>query len=69
MIFSRAGHDGMAIAGIAGVGMVFLRNPDGVSHHPHESVSAGDVAHGIRALSEAVLQLGAESRTTIERIR
>lgn len=61
-IFSRAGHDGMAIGAIADVGMLFLRNPDGISHHPDEAVSAADVAAGIRALSEAVLHLAAEPR-------
>ncbi|GAA3036674.1 allantoate amidohydrolase [Microbacterium dextranolyticum] len=60
VIFSRAGHDGMALGAIAEVGMLFLRNPDGISHHPDEAVSAGDVAHGIRALAEAVLLRGAE---------
>lgn len=60
VIFSRAGHDGMAIGAITDVGMLFLRNPDGISHHPDESVSAGDVALGIRALAESVLQLAAE---------
>ncbi|WP_415077963.1 Zn-dependent hydrolase [Microbacterium sp.] len=59
-IFSRAGHDGMAIGAIADVGMLFLRNPDGISHHPDEAVSAADVALGIRALAEAVLQLAAD---------
>ncbi|WP_375386656.1 allantoate amidohydrolase [uncultured Microbacterium sp.] len=59
-IFSRAGHDGMAIGAITDVGMLFLRNPDGISHHPDESVSAGDVAVGIRALAESVLHLAAE---------
>ena len=39
-IFSRAGHDAMAIGAITDVGMLFLRNPDGISHHPDESVSA-----------------------------
>lgn len=62
VIFSRAGHDGMALGAIAEVGMLFLRNPDGISHHPDEAVSAGDVAHGIRALAEAVLLRGAEPR-------
>ncbi|MDJ1113968.1 allantoate amidohydrolase [Microbacterium dauci] len=62
VIFSRAGHDGMALGAITGVGMLFLRNPDGVSHHPDEAVSAGDVAHGIRALTSAVLHLAAEHR-------
>ena len=61
-IFSRAGHDGMALGAIADVGMLFLRNTDGISHHPDEAVSAGDVAHGIRALAESVLHLAAEPR-------
>lgn len=58
VIFSRAGHDGMALGAVTDVGMLFLRNPEGISHHPNESVSAGDVAHGIRALAEAVLLRG-----------
>ncbi|MET0673526.1 MAG: allantoate amidohydrolase [Microbacterium pygmaeum] len=61
-IFSRAGHDAMAIGSITDVGMLFLRNPDGISHHPDELVSAGDVALGIRALAESVLHLAAEPR-------
>ena len=59
-LFSRAGHDAMAIGAITGVGMLFLRNPEGISHHPDEAVAAADVAAGIRALAEAVLALGAE---------
>ena len=59
-LFSPAGHDGMAIGAITDVGMLFLRNPDGISHHPDEAVSEGDVALGIRALAEAVLHLAAE---------
>lgn len=60
VIFSRAGHDGMSIGAITDVGMLFLRNPDGISHHPDEAVSASDVALGIRALGESVLQLAAD---------
>jgi len=60
VIFSRAGHDGMSLGAVTDVGMLFLRNPDGISHHPDESVSAGDVAHGIRALAEAVLLRGTQ---------
>ena len=60
VLFSPAGHDGMAIGAIADVGMLFLRNPDGISHHPDEAVSAGDVSRGIQALAEAVLQLAAD---------
>lgn len=61
-LFSRAGHDAMAIGAITGVGMLFLRNPDGISHHPDEAVSGADVAAGIRALAEAVLHVGSERR-------
>ncbi|MDQ1074729.1 MULTISPECIES: allantoate amidohydrolase [Microbacterium] len=60
-LFSRAGHDAMSIGAITGVGMLFLRNPEGISHHPDEAVSGADVAAGIRALAEAVLHLGADS--------
>ncbi|MGI6878579.1 allantoate amidohydrolase [Microbacterium sp. gxy059] len=61
-IFSRAGHDGMALAGITDVGMLFMRNPGGISHHPDEFVSAQDVRAGLQALAEAVLHLAAERR-------
>ena len=44
VIFSRAGHDGMALGGLTDIGMLFLRNPDGISHHPAELVTAADVA-------------------------
>ena len=61
-LFSRAGHDAMSIGAITGVGMLFLRNPDGISHHPDEAVTAADVAAGLRAFAEAVLHLGSEPR-------
>ncbi|WP_418277466.1 allantoate amidohydrolase [Isoptericola jiangsuensis] len=59
-LFSPAGHDGMSIGAVTGVGMLFLRNPDGISHHPGESVSTADVALGVRALAESVLQLASD---------
>ncbi|MGK9220497.1 MULTISPECIES: allantoate amidohydrolase [unclassified Microbacterium] len=59
-LFSPAGHDGMTLGALTDVGMLFLRNADGISHHPAESVLGGDVALGIRALAEAVAHRGAE---------
>ncbi len=59
-LFSPAGHDAMSIGAITDVGMLFLRNPDGISHHPDEDVSLEDVERGIRALTESVLHLAAE---------
>lgn len=62
-LFSPAGHDGMTIGALTDVAMLFLRNPDGISHAPAEDVSAPDVALGLRAFAEAVAHLGAESTT------
>ncbi|MGY4642372.1 allantoate amidohydrolase [Cellulomonas sp. URHB0016] len=59
-LFSPAGHDGMALGAVTEIGMLFLRNPDGISHHPDESVSTADVEAGLRALASAVLHLAHE---------
>jgi allantoate deiminase len=59
-LFSVAGHDAMAVAAVAPVGMLFVRCRGGVSHHADESVREADVALAIDALEAAVLQLAAE---------
>jgi allantoate deiminase len=58
-LWSRAGHDAMAIALTADVGMLFVRCFDGISHHPAEDVREVDVAAGIDALEAAVLAVAA----------
>jgi len=40
---SGAGHDAAIMAGITPVAMLFIRCAGGISHHPDESVRAGDV--------------------------
>jgi allantoate deiminase len=45
---SGAGHDGMAMQAIAGIGMLFVRCTQGISHNPAEAVSEGDVAIALR---------------------
>jgi allantoate deiminase len=57
---STAGHDAMAVAAVADVGMLFIRCAGGVSHHPAESVREDDVALAIDAMHAAVLDLAAE---------
>jgi allantoate deiminase len=57
-LWSRAGHDAMAIASIADIGMLFVRCHDGISHHPAEEVREVDVARGLDALERAVLGVG-----------
>ncbi|WP_226662564.1 allantoate amidohydrolase [Microbulbifer aggregans] len=51
---SGAGHDAMAMAAATDVGMLFLRCAAGISHHPDESVDAGDVALALDVLEAAV---------------
>jgi len=40
---SGAGHDAMIVARRVPAGMIFVRSPGGVSHHPEESVLVSDV--------------------------
>jgi allantoate deiminase len=44
---SGAGHDAMVIAPHIPTGMIFLRSPRGISHHPDESVRPEDVEAAI----------------------
>lgn len=62
-LWSRAGHDAMAIhAGGTDIGMLFLRCFDGISHHPGEDVREVDVARGLDAFEQAVLSVAAAVR-------
>ncbi len=40
---SGAGHDAMILAGAVPAGMLFIRTPKGLSHHPDEAVAERDV--------------------------
>lgn len=56
-LWSRAGHDAMAVGLTTDVGMLFVRCHDGISHHPEEDVRELDVAAGLDALERAVLEV------------
>ncbi|MGI4896452.1 MAG: allantoate amidohydrolase [Janthinobacterium lividum] len=56
-LWSRAGHDAMAVAAVTGVAMIFVRCEDGISHHPGENVTPGDVGHGLDAFEATVLDV------------
>ncbi|RPE03433.1 allantoate amidohydrolase [Candidatus Pantoea deserta] len=58
---SGAGHDAIAIAERWPVGMLFVRNDRGISHHPAEAVMSSDVALAVRAYLQAVCQLAQRS--------
>ena len=60
VLWSRAGHDAMAIAAITEFGMLFTRcGNGGISHHPDESVTVEDVAVALTAFEAAVLAVAA----------
>ncbi|MGY1839929.1 MULTISPECIES: allantoate amidohydrolase [unclassified Modestobacter] len=61
-LWSRAGHDAMALAAVTDVGMLFLRCADGISHSPDEDVREVDVARGLDALEAAVRAVAARGR-------
>ncbi|MEH6394302.1 allantoate amidohydrolase [Pseudoalteromonas sp.] len=52
---SGAGHDAMAIAAICPVGMLFIRSPGGVSHHPAETVIDDDVTKALSVLYSSLV--------------
>jgi len=53
---SGAGHDAMAIATVCPVGMLFIRSPKGISHHPDEAVIDSDIANAISVLYSAMIK-------------
>lgn len=52
---SGAGHDAMAMASLCDVGMLFIRSPEGISHHPREAVYKADVADAMQVLWSSLL--------------
>ncbi|MGE9552003.1 allantoate amidohydrolase [Erwinia amylovora] len=59
---SGAGHDAIAIAERWPVGMLFVRNHRGISHHPAESVMEQDVACAIQAYARVVRDVAGSTR-------
>ena len=45
----------MAVASVAPVGMLFLRSPGGIRHHPDERVIADDIGLAFNVMKEALL--------------
>ncbi len=56
-LVSYPGHDGMAIARLLPIAMLYVRCKGGISHSPYESVRADDVAYGVQAFEQAVLNV------------
>ena len=58
---SGAGHDGMHLADLCSIGMVFVRSKDGLSHNPDEYSSREDCAAGAEVLYRTLLKLANEN--------
>jgi N-carbamoyl-L-amino-acid hydrolase len=54
---SGAGHDGVFVARIAPMGMIFVPCKDGRSHTPEEWAEPADCARGARVLAETLILL------------
>jgi len=52
-----AGHDAGVLAAHVPSGMIFVRNPTGISHAPAEHAEPDDCAAGVRALTAVLRQL------------
>ncbi|SER86119.1 allantoate deiminase [Propionibacterium cyclohexanicum] len=61
-MWSRAGHDAMAVADLCEVAMLFVRCHDGISHAPDESVLTEDVAVALDAYEAAIWQVAEHYR-------
>ncbi len=51
---SGAGHDGVAMAAVAPIAMLFVRCERGISHNPAEAVAEADVAVALDVLERFV---------------
>ncbi|GAA4379364.1 allantoate amidohydrolase [Agromyces bauzanensis] len=62
-MWSRAGHDGMAVSAVADVAMLFVRcGRGGISHSPDEIVDVRDVAVALDAYEAAVVEVAERVR-------
>lgn len=56
---SGAGHDGLAMAALCPIAMLFLRCRGGISHNPAESILADDAGQAAIILADAIRHLAA----------
>ncbi len=59
---SGAGHDAMVMATRLPAGMLFLRSPGGISHHPSETVLEQDVEAALHVARQFLMRLASEFR-------
>jgi allantoate deiminase len=57
LLTSGAGHDAVPLAAICPVAMLFVRCQGGISHHPAESVTEGDIAVALAVINDFLKSL------------
>jgi allantoate deiminase len=61
-LVSGAGHDGVVMAALTPIAMLFVRCRDGLSHHPDEYASPRDLAVALRVTVDFLERLAGEKR-------
>jgi len=56
-LYSGAGHDAVAIAGVAPISMMFVRCFEGISHNPKEDVELKDIEAGLKVAQTYIKNL------------
>lgn len=64
---SGAGHDGLAMAALCPIAMLFLRCRGGISHNPAESILADDAGQAAIILADAIRHLAAARVLSVSR--
>lgn len=57
VLFSGAGHDGLAMTQLTDIAMLFVRCKDGVSHHPDEAIKCEDIRVALEVLESFITTL------------
>jgi len=59
-LISGAGHDGLAMAHLTDIGMIFVRCRGGISHSPFEHVAIADLGLAVETLIRAIVEIARE---------
>ena len=59
-LMSGAGHDGLAMAHLTDIGMIFVRCRAGISHNPLEHVELPDLGYAVEGLARTIIEIARE---------
>jgi hydantoinase/carbamoylase family amidase len=61
-LMSGAGHDGLSMAHLTDIGMIFVRCRAGISHNPLEHVTVSDLGFAVEALVRTIVEIAKQER-------